>query len=66
MKPFFGYQHKPKKFNYPFRYYDPKEDERKKRHIEIKRPSMKKNHQSRSVILLALGLAFVIWLIVWL
>jgi hypothetical protein len=61
----FGFRPKHKKFNYEYRYYDPKEDERKKRRIEIERP-YKRNHQKRSVILLALGIAFVIWLIVWL
>jgi hypothetical protein len=63
--PMFGKQPKHKKFNYPFRYYDPEEDEREKQRLKIKRPYgyKKKNHQVRSVVLLALGLAFVIWLI---
>lgn len=58
----FGHRPKHKKFEYQFRYYDPKEDERRKRRIKIKRPT-KKSHQTRSVLMLALGLALVIWII---
>ncbi|MBN2731514.1 MAG: hypothetical protein JXR26_03695 [Balneolaceae bacterium] len=60
--PMFGNRRKPKKFDYPFRHYDPKEDERKKRRIRIKRPH-KKHHQGRSILLYAICLAFVVWLI---
>lgn len=64
---FEGYKHKPKQFHYEFRHYDPTEDERKKRRLKIKRTyRAKKTHQTRSVIGLAMGIAFVIWLIVWL
>ncbi len=62
LSPMFGHRPKYKKFDYKFRYYDPKEDERRKRRIRIKRPH-KKSNQTRSVLLLALGLAFVIWII---
>ncbi len=62
LKSMFGHRPKPKKFEYQYRYYDPKEEERRKRRIKIKRPH-KKHHQGRSVILYALGLAFVVWLI---
>ncbi|HLR76445.1 MAG TPA: hypothetical protein VK106_02220 [Balneolaceae bacterium] len=60
--PMFGRRRKPKEFNYKYRYYDPTEDERRKRRIRVKRPH-KKSHQGRSVLLLAVGLAFVVWLI---
>jgi len=59
--PMFGHRPKHKEFNYKFRYYDPKEDERKKRRLKIKRPK-RKSHQTRSVLLLALGLSLVIWI----
>ena len=62
LKSMFGHRPNPKKFDYQFRYYDPKEDERRKRRIKIERPH-KKHHQGRSVMLYALGLAFVVWLI---
>lgn len=62
IKPMFGHRPKPKKFEYQFRYYDPEEDERKKRRIKIERPH-KKHHQGKSILLYALGLAFVVWLI---
>jgi hypothetical protein len=65
LPPMFGHRPKHKKFNYQFRYYDPTEDERKKQRLKFKRLH-KKNHQGRSVILLALGLAAVIWLIFFL
>lgn len=58
----FGHRPKHKTFEYKFRYYDPEEDERKKRRIHIERPA-KKSNQTRSVLMLAVGLAFVIWLI---
>lgn len=58
----FGFRPKPKRFEYQFRYYDPKEEERRKRRIKIERP-YKKHHQGRSIILYASGLAFVVWLI---
>jgi hypothetical protein len=63
ISPIFGKRPKHKEFDYPFRYYDPKEDERRKQRLKIERTYKKKSHQMRSVILLALGLAFIIWVI---
>lgn len=64
LKPMFGHRPKHKKFKYKFRYYDPKEDERKKRRIKIDRPNSKRRgKQTRSVLMLAAGLALVIWII---
>ncbi|MEX0994102.1 MAG: hypothetical protein WD599_01155 [Balneolaceae bacterium] len=57
----FGHRPKPKKFDIPLRYYDPKEDERRKRRIRIDR-SRKRPKQGLKVIMYALGLAFVVWL----
>lgn len=62
IKPMFGHRPKPRKFNYEFRYHDPKKEERRRRRIKIKRP-YKKTHQGRSIILLTLTLAFVVYII---
>ncbi len=62
LSPMFGHRPRHKKFNLPFRHYDPQDDERRKKRLKIKRP-YKKSHQTRSVILLSLGLVFVIWVI---
>ncbi len=62
IKPMFGHRPKNKKFEYKFRYYDPKEAERKKRRIKIERKH-RKSHQGRSVLMYALGLALVVWII---
>lgn len=61
IKPMFGHRPKPKKFNYKFQHHDPKEDERRKQRIKIRR-SHKKYHQGRSVLMYALGLALVIYI----
>jgi hypothetical protein len=58
----FGNRRKPKKFDYPFRHNEPKEEERRKRRIKIERPQ-KKHHQGRSILLYTVCLAFVVWLI---
>jgi len=61
IKPMFGHRPKPRKFNYEYRYYDPKEDERRRRRIKIERKHAK-YHQGKSVLLYALGLSLVIYL----
>ena len=63
LKPIFGHRPKPKKFNMPLRYYDPTEDERRKKKIQIKMRSRRKDRQGIRVLLYALGLAMVVWLI---
>lgn len=62
IKPMFGHRPKPKKFDYQFRYHDPKKEERRRRRIKIERPH-RKNHQGRSILLYALGLALVVYII---
>ncbi len=62
IKPMFGHRPKPKKFDYQFRYHDPKKEERRRRRIKIERPH-KKNHQGRSIVLYALGLGLVVYII---
>jgi hypothetical protein len=62
LKPMFGHRPKPKKFDYPFRYYDPEKEERKRRRVKIERLHTKYHH-GRSVLLYALGLAVVVYII---
>lgn len=61
IKPMFGHHRKPRKFNYEYRYYDPKKDERRRQRIKIERKHTK-YHQGKSVLLYALGLALVIYI----
>ncbi|MEX1011516.1 MAG: hypothetical protein WDZ29_05580 [Balneolaceae bacterium] len=62
LRPMFGHRPKPKKFDLPLRYYDPKEDERKKRRVRIETRSIRKrSRQGPKVFAYALGLAFVVW-----
>jgi len=63
LKPIFGHRPKPKKFDMPLRYYDPAEDERRKKRIQIKMRSRRKDRQGVRVLIYALGLAIVVWLI---
>ncbi len=61
IRPMFGHRPKPKRFNYEFRYHDPKKEERRRQRIKIQR-RRKKYHQGRSVMMYALGLALVIYI----
>ena len=63
LKPMFGYRAKYRKFDYPFRYYDPKEDERKKRRIKFKPIVRRQPKQLQKVISLAALLFMVVWII---
>jgi len=58
----FGHRPKPRKFDMPLRYYDPKDDERRKKRIRIKM-RRRKDKQGVKIVLYALGLALVVWLI---
>jgi hypothetical protein len=62
LKPMFGHRPKPRKFDMPLRYYDPKDDERRKKRIHIKM-RRRKDKQGIKIVLYALGLALVVWLI---
>lgn len=65
LKPMFGHRPKPRKFNMPTRYYNPEEDEKKKRRIriEMKRVSRRPQRQGVKVFAMALALAFVVYII---
>lgn len=58
----FGHRPKPRKFDMPLRYYDPKDDERRRKRIHIKM-RRRKDRQGVKIVLYALGLALVVWLI---
>lgn len=65
IRPMFGFRPKPKKFDYPFRYYDPEKDEREKRRKRIKfeTHTRRRPAQFTRVVFFALLLAFVVYLI---
>lgn len=65
IRPMFGHRAKPRKFEIPLRYYDPKEDEKRKSRIRLKSNFNRNRHRSQNirVIVYALGLALVIWII---
>jgi hypothetical protein len=65
IRPMFGYRPKPKKFDLPFRYYDPDKDEREKRRKRIKFQTHNrvKPKQNVRVLALALFLSLVVYLI---
>ncbi len=63
----FGYRPKPKKFELPFRYYDPEKEEREKhrvqRRLKFETHNRIKPKQNIRVLLLALFLSLVVYLI---
>ncbi|MTI88288.1 MAG: hypothetical protein FH748_10000 [Balneolaceae bacterium] len=65
IKPMFGHRPKPRKFDLPLRYYNPEEDEDKKRRERIKFESHTRRRpaQLSRVIFLVLLLALVVYLI---
>jgi len=63
IRPMFGHRSKPKKFDMPLRYYDPKEDEKRKQRIRINTKHNRHRAQNIRVAIYALGLALIIWVI---
>jgi len=63
IRPMFGHRAKPKKFDLPLRYHDPKKDLKRRQRIKFKSNSSRKRSQTIRIIVMALGLAFVIWVI---
>lgn len=59
IRPMFGHRPKPRKFNMPLRYYNPEEDEKKKRRIRIK-PQRRKDRYGTKIFLYAAGLTLVL------
>ncbi|MEO1021642.1 MAG: hypothetical protein AAFW89_03795 [Bacteroidota bacterium] len=67
IRPMFGYRPKPKKFELPFRYYDPEKDQREKRRrrIRIETNSHRRPAQNARVLFFALLLALVWYIIAY-
>lgn len=65
IKPMFGHRPKPKKFDLPFRYYNPEEDEKENRRKRIKfeTHTRRRPAQFTRVVFFALLLALVVYLI---
>lgn len=64
LSPMFGRQHRPKSFELPLRYYNPEEEERRKRRIHIDIQRHRRPNQGLRVMTLAILLSFVIWLLI--
>jgi len=60
---FFKPGKKNKKFNYTPRYYNPKEDERRRKRMKFRRVRRSRRSQPIMVLAFAIALFFVIWLI---
>lgn len=56
----FGHRPKPRKFNMPLRYYNPEEDEKRKKRIRIK-VSRRKDRYSGRLLIYIVGLSVVVW-----
>lgn len=67
IRPMFGFRPKPKKFDLPFRYYDPekeeRENDRRKRRIKFQTHNRVKPKQNIRVLGLALLLSLVVYMI---
>jgi len=62
IKPMFGHRPKPRRFNMPLRYYNPEEDEKRRRRIRIKM-TRKKDRYSGRLLIYIVGLSAVVWVI---
>src|SRR5690625_7664938 len=65
IKPMFGHRPKPKKFDMPLRYYDPKEDEKRKQRIRIQSSTNRERYRAQNIRVVSymLVLAIIIWVI---
>lgn len=63
IRPMFGHRPKPRKFDMPTRYYNPKEDEKRQKRIHIKMNSRRRDRaQNTRILMFAVGLGIVIYL----
>jgi len=62
IRPMFGHRPKPRKFNMPLRYYNPEEDEKKKRRIRIN-VRRRKDRYGTKIFLYVAGLTLVLLVI---
>ena len=60
---FFKQKRKHKRFNYEPRFYDPKEDERRRKRLKFDRLGRRKRAQPMMVLAFAIALFFVLWLV---
>lgn len=63
LKPMFGRQPRPRKFDLPLRYYDPTEDDRRKRRIKIETHHRRRPNQGLRVLSMAILLVLILWMI---
>ncbi len=63
LKPMFGRQPRPRKFDLPLRYYDPAEDERRKQRIKIETYHRRRPNQGLRVLSMAILLMLILWII---
>lgn len=65
LKPMFGHRPRPKKFDIPLRYYDPKEDELRKQRIRIQSNSNRDRYRAQNIRVVSymLVLGLIIWVI---
>lgn len=62
IKPMFGHRPKNRKFNMPLRYYNPEEDEKRKKRIRIGVRRRKDRYAGRLFVYIV-GLCIVVWII---
>ena len=63
MKPMFGHRPKPKQFDLPLRYYNPEEDEKRKKRIKFQSHNRVQPKQFVRVFFLFILLSLVVYLI---
>lgn len=65
LRPMFGHRPKIKKFDMPLRYYDPKEDEKRKQRIRIQSNTNRDRYRAQNmrVVTYTLVLGVIIWVI---
>ena len=65
IKPMFGHRPKPKKFDMPLRYYDPKEDERRRDRLRLKSADNRARYRAQNmrVVTYMIVLVLIIWII---
>lgn len=63
IRPMFGSGSKPRKFDMPLRYYDPKEDEKRRKRMRFKSNRSRHRAQNIRILIYAIGLGLVVWLI---
>ncbi|MDR9387853.1 MAG: hypothetical protein RI513_02475 [Balneolaceae bacterium] len=60
----FGKTRRPRSFDLPTRYYDPNEEERKKRSIKIDTSRRRKGSQGLRILTMVVLLVIVLWILI--